>query len=181
MLYITIPAIEGYDEAKNEFVTLAEEQTLELEHSLYSVSKWESKWHKSFLAKVEKTPEETLDYIKCMTLTPNVDPSVYNRITEANVEDITEYIRAPMTATSFNDRNAKKPSREVITAEIIYYWMITAQIPMECQYWHLNRLITLVRVCSIKNSPPKKYSASELRSQYAAINAANRQKFNSKG
>lgn len=181
MLCITIPRIEGYDEAKNEFVILAEEQTLELEHSLVSLSKWEANWHKSFLAKTEKTPEETLDYIKCMTLTPNVDPSVYNRLTEANVEEITDYIRAPMTATTFREDKSKKNSREVITAEIIYYWMIAAQIPMECQYWHLNRLITLIRVCSIKNSPPKKHSTNELRSQYAALNAANKLKFNTTG
>lgn len=181
MLYITVPAVQGYDESKNEFVTLAEEQTLELEHSLFSISKWEAKWRKSFLAKADKTPEESLDYIKCMTLTPNVDPKVYNRLTEANVEEISNYIREPMTATYFSEDKSKKNSREVITAEIIYYWMIAAQIPSEYQYWHLNRLITLIRVCSIKNSPPKKRSANDLRSQYAALNAARRQQLGTRG
>ncbi|MGB4293547.1 MAG: hypothetical protein WBJ37_11785, partial [Bacteroidales bacterium] len=148
MLQITIPAVELWDERKQEFVT-TKEQTLQLEHSLVSISKWESKWCKPFLSKQEKTSEETLDYIKCMTITQNVDPEVYNYLTNKNIEEINNYINAPMTATYFSDEKTSKTSREQVTAELIYYWMIALNIPFECQKWHLNRLLTLIKVCSI--------------------------------
>lgn len=180
MLEITIPAMEGWDELKNEFIS-EEECVLELEHSLVSLSKWESKWCKAFLGKQEKTREETLDYIRCMTLTPNVDPEVYNRLTDRNIEQINNYISAPMTATYFSDDKKGKNNREVVTSELIYYWMIAMTIPFECQDWHLNRLLTLIRVCNIKNSPPKKMSKREIMSRNAALNAARRQQMNSKG
>ena len=184
MLRITIPASvsEQFDEEKNEFIytLIAEEQTLDLEHSLVSLSKWESKWCKPFLSS-DKTDEEILDYIKDMTLNPNVDPEVYTRLTQSNIKAINTYIGAPMTATTFSEDNQGKAKREVITAEIIYYWMVALQIPFECQYWHLNRLITLVRVCNVKNAPPKKRSKRDTASRYAAMNAARRKQYNSKG
>jgi hypothetical protein len=180
MLQITIPAVELWDERKQEFVT-TKEQTLQLEHSLVSLSKWESKWCKAFLTKQEKTFEETLDYIKCMTITQNVDPEVYNYLTNENIEEINKYIEAPMTATYFSDDKTAKPSREQITAELIYYWMIALNIPFECQKWHLNRLLTLIRVCNIKNQPPKKRSRKEIMSRNAALNAARRKQLNTKG
>lgn len=180
MLQITIPAVEQWDERKQEFVT-TKEQTLQLEHSLVSISKWESKWCKAFLTKQEKTIEETLDYIKCMTITQNVDPEVYNYLTNENIEEINKYIEAPMTATYFSDDKTAKPSREQITAELIYYWMIALNIPFECQKWHLNRLLTLIRVCNIKNQPPKKRSRKEIMSRNAALNAARRKQLNTKG
>ena len=181
MLQIKIPVSpEGWDEEKQEFIE-PKTQILQLEHSLVSLSKWESKWCKSFLSNNTKTNEETLDYIRCMTLTQNVNPDVYNRLTSENIAQINEYIGAPMTATYFSeDKNGKK-NREVITSELIYYWMIAANIPFECQKWHLNRLLTLIRVCSIKNSPPKKRNRRELMSRNAALNAARRQQYNSKG
>jgi hypothetical protein len=180
MLQITIPAVELWDERKQEFVT-TKEQTLQLEHSLVSLSKWESKWCKPFLSKQEKTFEETLDYIKCMTITQNVDPEVYNYLTNENIEEIKKYIEAPMTATYFSDDKTVKSSREQITAELIYYWMIALNIPFECQKWHLNRLLTLIKVCNIKNQPPKKRSKKEIMSRNAALNAARRKQLNTKG
>ena len=180
MLRITIPAVEQWDEIKQEFV-FTKEQTLSLEHSLVSLSKWESKWCKPFLTKQEKTLEETLDYIKCMTLTQNVDPEVYNYLTNENIKEINEYIGAPMTATYFSDEKTSKTSREQVTAELIYYWMIALNIPFECQKWHLNRLLTLIKVCNIKNQPPKKRSKKDIMSRNAALNAARRKQLNTKG
>jgi hypothetical protein len=180
MLRITIPAVEQWDEAKQEFI-YTKEQTLSLEHSLVSISKWESKWCKPFLTKQEKTFEETLDYIKCMTLTQNVDPEVYNYLTNENIKEINEYIGAPMTATYFSDEKTSKTSREQVTAELIYYWMIAFNIPFECQKWHLNRLLTLIKVCNIKNQPPKKRSKKDIMSRNAALNAARRKQLNTKG
>ena len=180
MLRITIPASELYDEARGEFVEI-KEQTLQLEHSLVSLSKWESKWCKSFLSKTEKTVEETVDYIKCMTITQNVDPNIYNNLTRKNIEAVNEYIGAPMTATYFSDDKAGKNSREVVTSEVIYYWMINLNIPFECQKWHLNRLLTLIKVCSIKNAPPKKRSKRDIMSRNAQLNAARRQQLHTNG
>lgn len=179
MLQITVPAVEMFDDEKQEFIT-GKEQTLQLEHSLVSLSKWESKWCKSFFSKQKKTYEETLDYIKCMTLTQNVQPEVYTRLTRENIIEINKYIEAPMTATYFSDRN-DKPNRETITSELIYYWMIALNVPFECQKWHLNRLLTLIKVCNIKNKPPKKMSKREIMSRNAALNAARRQQYNTKG
>lgn len=180
MLRITVPATELWDEKKQEFV-YAKEQTLCLEHSLVSLSKWESKWCKPFLTKDEKTYEETIDYIKCMTLTQNVPPDTYERLTHDNVAQINNYIDSPMTATTFNERTKRGLNREQVTSEVMYYWMVALNIPFECQKWHLNRLITLIRVCNIKNQPNKKMSRRDILSQNAALNAARRKKLNTKG
>lgn len=180
MLRITIPAVEQWDEEKQEFIS-TKEHKLSLEHSLVSLSKWESKWCKVFLTKQEKTFEETLDYIKFMTLTQNVDPEVYKYLTNGNIDEVNRYIEAPMTATYFSEDKNGKTSREQITAEIIYYWMISLNIPFECQKWHLNRLLTLIKVCNIKNTPPKKRSKKEIMSRNAALNAARRKQLNTKG
>lgn len=180
MLRIVIPKCDLWDEQRNEFLT-RDEQILELEHSLFSVAEWESKWNKAFLSKKEKTQEESIDYIRCMTLN-HVNPEIYDSLTRQNIDDISNYINAKMTASVVNDRSTKKGGNNVVTAEVIYDWMIFLNIPFDpCQHWHLNRLVTLIRVSSIKNAPQKKMSQRELISQYAAINAANRKKFNSKG
>lgn len=186
MLRITIPAVkpvEFYDEVTETFGMTKgmKEQTLQLEHSLVSLSKWESKWCKAFLTNQEKTYEETIDYIRCMTLTQNVDPEVYNHLTEENILQIKTYIEAPMTATTFSDEKKGRGGREIVTSELIYYWMIALQIPFECQKWHINRLLTLIKVCNIKNTPPKKSSKRDIMSRNAALNAARRQQMNSKG
>lgn len=181
MLQIKVPlSPEGWDEEKNEFVE-PKVQVLQLEHSLVSLSKWESKWCKPFLSKTPKTSEETLDYIKFMTITQHVKPEVYDHLTESNIAEINNYIESPMTATTFADDKNSKNNREIITSEVIYYWMVALQIPFECQKWHLNRLITLIRVCNIKNAPPKKMSKREIMSRNAALNAARRKQMNSKG
>lgn len=181
MLRLTIQlSPEGWDEKKEEFVE-AKTQTLQLEHSLVSLSKWESKWCKPFLSTTDKTAEEILDYIKFMTLTQNVDPEVYSHFSTENFEQINKYINAPMTATTFSEDKNGKRNREIITAELIYYWMIALNIPFECRKWHLNQLLTLVRVCNIKNQPPKKRSKRDTAKSYAAMNAARRQQLNTKG
>jgi hypothetical protein len=181
MLRLVVPiSHEGWDEEKEEFVE-AKTQILQLEHSLISLSKWESKWCKPFLSTAQKTQEEILDYIKHMTLTPNVDPIVYDRLTAENFKQIDEYINAPMTATTFSKEKNSGSNKEVVTAELIYYWMIALQIPFECQKWHLNKLLTLVRVCNIKNQPPKKMNKRDLMSRNAKLNAARRQQLNTRG
>jgi len=179
MLTITIPTVEQYDEVNNEFITL-KAVTLLVEHSLVSLSKWESKWCKPFLSKTDKTLEETVDYISCMTITQNVPPDIYKRIDDLIIQQVNDYIDRPMTATVISNQKSRT-NREIITAELIYYWMIALVIPFECQKWHLNRLLTLINVCNIKNGPPKKMSQRELMSRNANLNSSRRQSLNSKG
>lgn len=176
MLRITIPACEYFNEETSEFIEM-KEQMLQLEHSLVSLSKWESKWHKPFLDDKEKSLEETIDYIRCMTLTQNVDPLVYSRLTPKNIKEINDYLSNPMTATTFGEDKSKSTNREIITSELVYYWMIALNIPFECQKWHLNRLLTLIRVCNVKNQPEKKLSQNELLRRNAALNAERRKQF----
>lgn len=184
MLQLEVPlAPEGWDEEKNEFVT-PKTQVLQLEHSLVSLSKWESKWCKAFLSKVEKTPEETIDYVKCMTITKNVDPAVYDRLDNSHIKQINDYIAAPMTATYFSEHSMKGGggSREVVTSELIYYWMVALEIPFQpCEKWHLNRLFTLVKVCNIKNQPPKKMGKRDTMRRNASLNAARRHRHGTRG
>lgn len=180
MLEITVPATEYWDEVNNEFISI-KEQTLQLEHSLVALSRWESKWNKPFISNNSKTLEELVDYIRCMTLTKNVDPMVYSSLSNENIKAVNAYIEAPMTATTFSKMDGGKPNREIVTSELVYYWMVALNIPFECQKWHLNRLLTLIRVCNIKNQPPKKMSKRELMSRNAALNAARRQQMNTKG
>lgn len=180
MLQITIPAEEKWDEINEQFIVI-KEHTIVLEHSLVSLSKWEAKWCKPFFSKREKTTEEVIDYVRCMTITQNVNPNVYKCLTKENIEQINNYINAPMTATWFSEEENKKATNRQITSEIIYHWMIALNIPFECQKWHLNRLMTLIRVCDIKNQPKKKRTQREIMSRNAALNAARRKKLNSKG
>lgn len=180
MLQIIVPPTEMWDEKKQEFI-YTKEKILQLEHSLVSLSKWESKWCKPFLNRKKKTFEETIDYVKCMTITQNVTSDIYKCLTNDNISQINKYIEAPMTATTFSEEKNSSKNREIITAELIYYQMIYFNIPFECQKWHLNRLLTLIRVCNIKNKPPKKMSRREIMSRNAALNNARRKMLNSKG
>lgn len=181
MLTITIPLTpEGWDEEKQEFVK-PEEINLRMEHSLVSISKWESKWHKPFFSKQAKTDEETLDYIKCMTITKNVKSETYDKLTRENIKQINDYINDPMTATNFSEEKNSKRNNEIITSEVIYHWMIALNIPSEYDKWHINRLLTLVKVCNIKNQPSKKMSKRELLSRNRALNEARKKQLNTKG
>lgn len=183
MLDIVVPAGEGFNPATKEFLYW-KEQKLSLEHSLMSISLWESKHHKPFLNN-DKTTEEVIDYVRCMTVNKNVDPDIYLHMTKENIDDIQAYISDSMTATWFSEDAKKEGSaphkKDIITSEVIYYWMVAYQIPFECQKWHINRLLTLIRVYSEKNKEPKKMSKKEAMARNKSLNAARRAKFNSKG
>ena len=179
MLEIIIPGLELYNEETNEF-TCYDDVKLELEHSLVSISKWESKWCKPFLDGKDKTLDEIVDYVRCMTISDNIESNVYDRLTEENLVVINEYIGRPMTATTFNNEK-KSTGREIITSEIIYYWMVSFNIPFECQYWHLNRLLTLIKVCNVKNNPPKKMSQKEILARNKALNDARKRELGTRG
>lgn len=179
MLPITIPENDLFDEKNEEFIHIYE-TTITLEHSLISISKWESMYHKPFLSKTPKTQQEIIDYIKCMTIEKKVDPNVYFGLTAQNINKIKEYIDDPMTATTFS-KTEKGGGREVITSELIYYWMIAQEIPPQYEKWHLNRLLTLIRVCNNKNTPSKKMKSGDIRRQNASLNEQRRRMLHSKG
>lgn len=181
MLTIVIPSNEKWNEITEEFI-YSKGQTIQLEHSLVSISKWEAKWRKSFLSSKDKTNDETLDYIRCMTITQNVSPEIYFHLTRENLKDIEDYIESPMTATIFRGMPiTQNVSPEIITSEIIYYWMITLNIPFECQKWHINRLLTLIKVCDIKNQPPQKRSTRDIMIENTRINEERKRLLNTKG
>lgn len=181
MLSINIDQVELFNEQTNEFFYL-KPIVLKLEHSLISISKWEAKWHKPF-ADSQKTDAEMRDYIRCMTLNGDLHPAYYSKLSREDIIEIENYINDEMTATTFHiygQQKSRVPSKKRITSELIYYWMITLNIPFECEKWHLNRLLTLIRVCNVENSP-KKMSKKDIYAYNRAVNAANRKKFNSKG
>lgn len=180
MLQIIVPGVEAWDERTETFVSF-KDTSITLEHSLISISKWESKWHKPFLGKDDKTPEQINDYIKCMTITPNVKPEVYEFLSKDNISDVMAYINDPMTATTITNRDGRKFSREIVTSELVYYWMVSLNIPFECQKWHINRLMMLIQICEVKNQPDKKMGRKGTVQQNAALNAARRQKAHSRG
>lgn len=179
MLEIEIPGMECYDEAKDEFVT---EPTiiLRLEYSLYAIAKWESKWKKAHLGqreKDQKTVAEWIDLIKCMTINDEPVPdNAYMALTKSDHKKIQDYMNDPMSAAWFKEDNKPDTSTETITADLVYYWLVASEIPFETQYWHFNRLMTLIRICSIKNQPAKNMSQSEILKQNASINAMRRAK-----
>lgn len=184
MLTITIPGEEFYNEETNEF-SYENPVILQMEHSLISISKWEAKWHRAFLAKKERNAEETLDYFKCMTVN-KVDPKVYKRLSQENVEEILNYINEPMTATYMGSSKfgpgGEARAKDTTTAELLYYYMIALGIPFECEKWHLNRLLALIHVCEVKNSAGNKtMSRSQLNKRNASLNAARRKAHGTKG
>lgn len=183
MLTITIPQNEVFDESTSEFVTLFGGKTITMEHSLVSISKWESKWHKSFFTNSQKTTEELLDYFYDMTITQNISKDIFNFLSADNIKEITDYINDPMTATTINE-NGKKRSSQIVTTELIYSWMIELGIPVEFQKWHINRLLTLIRVRNIREeqaSGGKKMSKGEILNRNRALNEARRKKYKTHG
>ena len=185
MLEIKVGSRELYNEKTKTFIEV-QGVTLQLEHSLISISKWESKWHKPFMINSDKlSRDEIIDYIKCMTIAPgHVDPNVYFSLSQENVNEIIEYIKNPMTATWFKEDKTRPKSKDIITSELIYYWMIALQIPFECQKWHLNRLLTLIRVCNAKNeesTSKNKLSQKDLMSRNKALNAQRKARLHTKG
>lgn len=181
MLTLVVKGYEMFNNETQRFVTEGD-VTLELEHSLVSLARWESKWKKPFLGKESKSTEEILGYVEAMTLTPNVPPEVFQRLSEDNIKELNAYIEDTMTASWFTEvPGAQRQSREVVTAEIIYYWMIALNIPMECQNWHLNKLITLIRVNNQKNTPPKKMSRGDAMAQQRRLNEERRRAQGTRG
>lgn len=180
MLTITVPGIEMFDDESQEFITQGD-VVLELEHSLVSLSKWESKFEKPFLGVSDKKEEELIGYVKAMVMTPNVPDELIQRLVQEHMSDINTYIDARMSATWFSEAPGAPKSRDVITSELIYYWMTVFQIPFECERWHLNRLFTLIRICNIKQSKPKKMTRSEIAERNRELNEQRRAQLGSKG
>lgn len=169
MLKIVVLGDEFYDSEKQEFFTVGDFE-LELEHSLISLSKWESKYKRPFLGPGEKTIEETLGYIDAMILTENPPEDYITRLSQDNIKEINEYIESNQTGTTFNELTKQSASKEIISAELIYYWMVAYRIPFEVQHWHLSRLFALIRICGIKQEKPKKLNRREMQAQRAALN-----------
>lgn len=182
MLVITLPSVEVFDEASETFHNLPE-VVLHLEHSLASLSKWESVYEKTFLGKEEKTTEQIHNYIRFMNDDEDLGDEVFARLSAEDYNRINQYITAKRSAVWFPEDTGEgsAPSREAVTSELIYYWMVSHNIPFECQYWHLNRLLTLIRVCNKKNSPPKKMSPGEMAAQRRKINDERRAKLATSG
>lgn len=180
MFRITIPGGEFFNERTSEFMR-TDDVVLTLEHSLLSLAKWESKWNKPFLGSTNKTLEECIDYVRCMTQEEDVDPLVYRNISAELFERINAYIEAPMTATTIRETPGKRMNREIITNEIIYYWMAALGIPIDCEKWHLNRLLTFIRVCNIKNAPQKKMGRKDIYNQNRALNASRKKQLGTHG
>ena len=181
MLTIKVPAGEFFTESTGSFTQLPE-QTLQLEHSLISISKWESKWHKPFFDGKDKTRAETVDYFRCMAVSNNVNPLTWLNLSKENEEQIMKYIQDPMTGTTFHERNKYgRGGHQVISSEVLYWEMIELGIPFECEKWHINRLFTLIKVCQIKQNGEKKMSRKDMISQNRALNAARRGRMGSLG
>ena len=188
MIEITIPEDDWFNEETEEFVHM-KGYTLRMEHSLISLSKWESKWHKPFLvsgkkssSRSELTKEELIDYFKAMTITKNIPDEAYMRLTANDIKAISNYISDPMSATTIHYANpTPSGKKETMTSELIYYNMIAANIPFSCEKWHLNRLLKLIEVCAVKNSPNKKMGKKESAMSNAALNKARRAKLGTKG
>ena len=180
MLKIVVPGEEYFNEEEEVFQSVGDVE-LELEHSLVSLSKWESKYQKPFLSQSPKTPEEILYYIETMIISPIFPGGILERLSQENITQINDYIQSSESATTFGTMPERRGRGEIITSELIYYWMVAFNIPFECEYWHLNRLFALIRICNIKNSKPKKMSRNEIASRNRELNAIRRAQYNTSG
>lgn len=182
MLTIIVSGNELFDERTQEFVN-TEDVVLHLEHSLISLSKWESKHNKPFLGPEKKVQEDVIEYIKAMVLDDNVPDDVFNRLGNDNINAISEYISSTQSATTFVETPQQKSRArsEIITAELIYFWMVSYNVPWECETWHLNKLFALLKVCNIKNSKEKPMSPSEIAKRNRDLNAERKQKLGTSG
>lgn len=188
---LVLPAVTGeeWDESKEMFIYTRQQKELKIrfEHSLIAISKWESHWHKSFFTTFSEnrqkkvTDEEFFDYIKCMTITPNVGDEVYDRLTTEHIREITKYLDDPMTATTFSNKNNKGGNNRIVTSELVYYWMAELKIPFSCEKWNIKRLMVLIQIFEAERAPSKKMSKREIMSRNNAINAARRKQLHSKG
>ena len=177
---ITIPATEMWDPVAHRFYDV-KERTITMEHSLVSLSKWESKWKIPFIGNKNLTAEQLLSYFQCMTIEKNVNPMIYQCLTAKQIDDIMKYIDDSMTATWFgksDDDVAAQTDNRAVTSELIYYWMFASGISKECEKWHLNRLITLIHVTSEENKPKKKRTEAERMAHHRALLKARRAKRN---
>ncbi len=183
MITITVPKGEVFDSENEIFWRVSKETTLQLEHSLISLQKWEARWHIPFLTKKPKTLEQTIDYVRCMCLTSNVKEDVFYCIPKSEMDRIADYIKDPMTATTITRRGPKGVAKKqkIVTAEVIYYWMIALNIPSEYKKWHLNQLLMLIQVINAEEAPKTKRKPHEVMNDYRAINEANKKRFNTKG
>lgn len=179
MLQIIVPSNDDYDEANQRFI-VRPSVTLKFEHSLVSLSKWESSWEKPFLSEISKTDEEATDYIRCMCLSPDVPAEIFNRLSQENLDEINRYINAKMTATWFSSVDTKKAT-EIVTSEVLYYWMFSMSIPIECENWHLARLMTLIKVYNEKSGTKKKMSPAEIAAQNRKLNAERKARLGTSG
>lgn len=180
MLRLTIEGEEFFDESTNTFVEV-ESSVVDLEHSLLSLSKWESKFEKPFLSTTDKTPRETLAYIECMVLTEGFNPLLIQTLSRENLQQVNEYINSTQSATTFGLMPETKGKGETITAELIYYWMVAFNIPFDCEVWHLNRLFSLIRICNIKQGKPKRMSKHQIAQQYHELNAKRKAELGTSG
>jgi len=180
MLTLSVVLSEGFDEEAESFVPMKTFE-LEMEHSLVSLSKWERFFKKPFLSDKEKSPEETVWYVKAMCLATEIPPEVFSKLSQENVDAINAYITDPMTATTFRQIPGQKPNREIMTSEVLYYYMIALNIPFECQYWHLNSLLTLIKVCNQKNAPAKKIPKREALERQRELNRQRKEQLGTSG
>ena len=182
-LTLTVPEQELFDDRTGRFIQ-TKKTVLQLEHSLLSIRKWESKWHKPYLSKMRKTDAETIDYLRCMCLTKDVGQNVFYALASDPklMKQIMDYINDPMTATTLHRRGNQTPSKDIITSVLVYFWMSNYGIPFECERWHFNYLMALIETAAIKNNPPKKGKfSSSMAKERSALNAQRRAKYNSLG
>jgi hypothetical protein len=180
MLRLIVEGTEYFNEETETFETVGDVE-LELEHSLISLSKWESKYQKPFLTSNSKTPDEIMSYIEAMIISKKCSGGILTRLTQTNLNQINAYIESKESATTFGSMPERKGRGEIITSELIYYWMVAFNIPFECETWHLNRLFALIRICNIKNSKPKKMSRNEMAARNCELNAQRKALYNTSG